>query len=89
VAALLLLLLMSVSAWVLIFWKGWVLRAPRSDLRRGVPAFWSAGTLDDGRVRLATLDREQVLLPLVDAATAQAHPARWHAGGGGQLANRS
>lgn len=64
-----LLLSMSISAWVLIFWKGWLLRRTRVDIERGVAAFWSAGALDDGRARLTRLDREQVVLPLLDAAT--------------------
>ena len=62
-----LLLAMSVSAWVLIFWKGWVLLRARRDIDRAVPAFWSADTLAAGRGRLAALDREQVLLPMLDA----------------------
>jgi biopolymer transport protein ExbB len=65
------LLLMSIAAWVLIFWKAWVLRRAGGDIARAVPMFWSAATLDDGRDRLASLDRERVLLPLLDAATAQ------------------
>jgi biopolymer transport protein ExbB len=64
-----LLLLMSISAWVLIFWKSWVLRRAAADLARAVPAFWDAGSLDDGRSRLSRLDREALLLPLLDAAT--------------------
>ena len=67
----LLLLAMSVSAWVLIFWKGWVLRRARLDIARAVPAFWAAPAMDEGRSALAGLDREGVLLPLLDAATAQ------------------
>ena len=63
------LLLMSISAWVLIFWKAWVLKRAASDLARAVPAFWDAGSLDDGRSRLDKLDREALLLPLFDAAT--------------------
>ena len=64
-----LLLAMSVSAWVLIFWKGWVLLRARRDIDRAVGAFWSADTLAAGRTRLAALDREQVLLPMLDAGT--------------------
>jgi len=64
-----LLLAMSVSAWVLIFWKGWVLQRARRDIDRAVGAFWSADTLEAGRNRLAALDREQVLLPMLDAGT--------------------
>jgi biopolymer transport protein ExbB len=66
-----LLLAMSVSAWVVIFWKGWVLRRARRDLVRAVPAFWDASSLDDGRTRLLALDREELLLPLLDAASAE------------------
>ena len=69
-AVALLLLAMSVSAWVLIFWKGWVLRRARRDIARAVPAFWAAAAIDQGRSALAGLDREGVLLPLLDAATA-------------------
>lgn len=76
-----LLLAMSVAAWVLIFWKGWVLRRATADIARGVPAFWDAAGLDEGRLRLAALDREQVLLPLLDAATATAAPRTLEASG--------
>jgi hypothetical protein len=80
----LLLLAMSVVAWVLILWKGWLLRraAGRHRARR-------AGLL--GR-RLAGrrphaawpgLDRERVLLPLLDAAAANPpRAARWKPPGG-------
>jgi biopolymer transport protein ExbB len=64
----LLLLLMSVLAWVVIVWKTWMLRRVGRDIERGVAAFWSAATVDDGRVRLRDVDREQILLPLVEAA---------------------
>ncbi len=70
-AVALLLLAMSVAAWVLILWKGWVLRRAWTDIARAVPAFWDAADLDDGRARLAVLDRERVLQPLLAAATAQ------------------
>jgi biopolymer transport protein ExbB len=66
------LLLMSVCAWVLIFWKGWLLQRARRDIARAVPAFWDAQTTDEGRARLAAMDREAVLLPLLDAAQARA-----------------
>ncbi len=66
----LMLLAMSVAAWVLILWKGWLLRRASADIARAVPAFWDAGSVTDGRTRLAALDREQVLLPLLDAAAA-------------------
>jgi biopolymer transport protein ExbB len=66
----LLLLLMSVSAWVVILWKGWLLRRVRSDMDRAVRAFWAAPTLDAGREQLAAFDRERALQPLLAAAMA-------------------
>jgi len=65
-----LLLLMSVSAWVVILWKGWLLRRVRGDMERAVRAFWAAPTLDAGREQLAAFDRERALGPLLAAATA-------------------
>ncbi len=67
----LLLLAMSVAAWVLILWKVWLLRRVAGDTARALGAFWDAAGVDDGRRRLASLDRECVLQPLVDAAMAQ------------------
>ena len=66
----LLLLLMSVAAWVVIFWKGWLLRRVRADIERAVPAFWAAADLDAGRSALAAFDREAALTPMLAAATA-------------------
>ncbi len=65
-----LLLVMSVSAWVVIFWKGWLLHRVRSDIGRAVPAFWAAPDLHAGNEQLAAFDRERVLAPLLQAATA-------------------
>lgn len=78
------LLLMSVVAWVLIFWKAWVLRRASADLARALPVFWDAPDTATARQRLQALDREQLLTPLLDATTgppslqslqAQAQPA--------------
>jgi biopolymer transport protein ExbB len=65
-----LLLLMSVSAWVVILWKAWLFRRVQGDMTRAVVAFWSAPGLDAGREQLRAFDREQVLLPLLAAAVA-------------------
>ncbi len=66
-AVALLLLAMSVSAWVVILWKSWVLRRAAADIARAVPAFWDAASTADAHQRLGALDRERVLLPLLDA----------------------
>ncbi len=65
-----LLLAMSVSAWVLILWKAFSLRRARTDIARGMAAFWAADSAASGRSHLASLDREGVLLPLLEAALA-------------------
>ncbi|HZT56162.1 MAG TPA: MotA/TolQ/ExbB proton channel family protein [Burkholderiaceae bacterium] len=65
-----LLLLMSISAWVVIFWKSWLLHRVRSDIERAVPAFWAAPTLAAGRDALSAFDRERALAPLLGAAVA-------------------
>jgi biopolymer transport protein ExbB len=79
-AVALLLLAMSVAAWVLIFWKAWVLRRALADIRRGVGAFWAAPTADVARARLASADRERLLVPLLDAATMGAADGSLEAG---------
>ena len=66
-----LLLAMSISAWVVIVWKAWVLQRARRDIARAVPAFWSADSVQAGATRLGALDREQVLSPLLAAAAAR------------------
>ncbi len=82
-AVALLLLAMSVAAWVLILWKAWLLRRASGDTARAVPAFWDATSLDEGRARLKAMDREKVLLPLLDAVASR--PATGTLEGAGQL----
>jgi biopolymer transport protein ExbB len=62
---------LSVSSWVIILWKGWLLRRAAADIERGVAAFWSSADVAEGRTRLVATDREAVLVPLVDAALLQ------------------
>ncbi|HEX5311868.1 MotA/TolQ/ExbB proton channel family protein [Aquabacterium sp.] len=80
-AVALMLLLMSISAWVVIFWKGWLLTRARRDLVKGAQAFWDSSDLAAGRQALQGLDREAVLLPLVDSVSTPS--------GAGTLAARS
>ncbi len=63
----LLLLAMSVGTWVVIVWKGWLLRRAHSDVARSTAAFWQARTLDDGRAAVQVFDREQLIRPLIEA----------------------
>ena len=73
-AVALLMLLMSVVSWALIFWKAWVLRRVAADVPRALGAYWSAPDPRTGRERLAAIDREGVLVPLLDAAAADEPP---------------
>lgn len=70
-AVALLMLLMSVVSWALIIWKTWVLRRVAGDVPRALDAFWAAPDWSLARERLHALDREGVLLPLLDAAQAR------------------
>ncbi len=63
-----LLLLMSVASWVVIFWKTWVIQRAVRDVANAIASFWQASTLDQGRINVAAFDREQLVLPLIDAA---------------------
>ena len=67
-----LLLAMSISAWVLIFWKAWTLGRAQRDIERGVAAFWAAPDLAVAQRQLGTLDRDAMLQPLVAAAATSA-----------------
>ena len=80
-AVALILLAMSVSAWALILWKAWLLSRARRGMLRAVPAFWAAAGVSEGRVALQNFDTEAVLLPLLDAATADTRVATLEAAG--------
>jgi biopolymer transport protein ExbB len=67
-AVALLLLAMSVSSWVVILWKGWLLRRAARDLNLSTAAFWQAADLDDAQRRLDRFDVQRIVLPLLQAA---------------------
>ena len=73
-ASALLLLAMSVASWVVIGWKWRLLRRARRDVLRCTTAFWQAPDLGTARQQFAAFDRESLLLPMLDAAHAVAHP---------------
>jgi biopolymer transport protein ExbB len=68
----LLLLAMSVSSWVVLLWKGWLLQRATQDMGRSTLAFWQAATLDEGLTVVRAMDREQLLLPLIEATQSKA-----------------
>jgi biopolymer transport protein ExbB len=76
----LLLLAMSLASWVVIFWKAWVIKRAVPDVAKSVAGFWQAIDVAAGRATVAALDREELVLPLVDAA--QTNPQGTLAGAG-------
>ena len=62
-----LLLLMSVGSWVVIFWKGWLLRRASADVNRSTIAFWQSATLDEGQRKAQAFDREGLVVALISA----------------------
>jgi biopolymer transport protein ExbB len=65
------LLAMSVASWVVILWKAWLLKRATRDVARATGAFWQAGEVAHAREHVAALDRERLVLPLIDATQAQ------------------
>jgi len=70
-----LLLAMSVSSWVVILWKGWLLRGGTRDVLRSIAAFWQSTSLTEAEQRLQAFDRSALVLPAV-AALRQAVASR-------------
>lgn len=62
-----LLFAMSVSSWVVILWKAWLLRGGTRDVVRGIAAFWQSASLQDAEARLQPFDRAALVLPAVRA----------------------
>ncbi len=66
-AVALLLLVMSVSSWVVILWKAWLLRRAAGDVARSTAAFWQATSIDDARPKVEAFDRSALVTPLISA----------------------
>ncbi|HVZ42251.1 MAG TPA: MotA/TolQ/ExbB proton channel family protein [Ramlibacter sp.] len=62
-----LLLAMSVSSWVVILWKAWLLRRAALDVGRSTAAFWQAPSLEAAQQHVTAFDREALVLPLIVA----------------------
>src|SRR5687768_9204487 len=79
-AVALLLLVMSIASWVVILWKGWLLRRASSDVARATAAFWQSPSLAEAQQRVSGFDREQLVVPLI-AATRMQEPGSLAAAG--------
>ena len=60
-----LLLAMSVASWVVIFWKGWLLKRAVGDVARSIAAFWQSASFAAATDRVAAFDRAALVLPLL------------------------
>jgi biopolymer transport protein ExbB len=67
-----LLLAMSVSSWVVILWKAWMLHRASGDVARSTAAFWQSASLDEARQKIGAFDREALVLPLIAATDTHA-----------------
>jgi biopolymer transport protein ExbB len=68
----LLLLLMSVSSWVVIVWKSWLLRRASGDVARSTAAFWQAASIDDALPKIKAFDRAALVAPMILAIKTEA-----------------
>ncbi len=63
----LLMLVMSISSWVVILWKAKVLWTAKRQVPQAVAAFWQAADLAAAKQSLAAFDRSVLVLPMLDA----------------------
>ncbi len=68
----LLLLAMSVSSWVVILWKAWLLQRVGADVVRCIAAFWSSASVAEALHKLKAFDREAIFIPMVVATKIEA-----------------
>jgi len=61
------LLAMSVSTWVVIFWKLNLLRRVKHDVPQSTAAFWQSAQFEEAHARVAQFDRDQSVTPLLEA----------------------
>ncbi|APW47834.1 MotA/TolQ/ExbB proton channel family protein [Rhodoferax antarcticus] len=77
----LLLLAMSVSSWVVILWKAWLLHRASRDVERCIAVFWQSGNVQDATEKIKAFDRESLVLPMVEATKLEAGNTLAGAGG--------
>ena len=84
-----LLFAMSISSWVVILWKAWMLRGGTRAVVRSIAAFWQSPSFDAAEVNVRLFDRAILVLPAVSAARSVAARADGATlGGAGDLGQR-
>jgi biopolymer transport protein ExbB len=66
------LLVMSVSSWVVIVWKTWLLRRAVGDVARSTAAFWQSASIDAAFPKVKSFDRVVLVTPLLSAIKIEA-----------------
>ena len=87
-AVALVLLLMSVSSWVVILWKSWLLQRASGDVARATALFWQSASLADAQQKMPAFDREALLLPMLVATQIDAQGTLASAGDKSQQLTR-
>lgn len=67
-----LLLAMSVSSWVVIFWKSWLLHRASRDVARCTAAFWQSVSVDEAMQKIKAFDTQALVFPMVVATKFEA-----------------
>ena len=75
-AVALLLLAMSVTSWVVILWKAWLLQRASGDMARSIAAFWQSPDVDTALGKIQVFDREALVIPLILATKFEASAAK-------------
>ena len=83
------LLLMSVTSWVVILIKAWSLRRARKDIARSTAAFWQAPNLDIGLQQASVFDPSKLVTPLLTAGQRINHSGRMEEHTLAQAGNKS
>ncbi len=83
-----LLLAMSVSSWVVIVWKTWLLRRASGDVARSTAAFWQSASIDEAYPKVQAFDRVVLVTPLLLAIKIEATNTLAYAGDRSQQLTR-
>jgi biopolymer transport protein ExbB len=75
-AVVLTLLAMSVTSWVIILWKAWLLQRAGGDVARSVAAFWQSPDVHTAIDKIQAFDRHALVLSLIVATQFEAGAAK-------------
>jgi biopolymer transport protein ExbB len=88
-AVALILLVMSVSSWVVILWKVWLLHRASGDVTRSVASFWQSENVAQALSKLQVFDRVALVTPLLLATKVEVTSTLASAGDNAQQLTRA